>query len=181
MLLPCGLADDRPRNAPTWIYLPCSSSGLVRHGAAASPRPSASCCSSIAISDREFAAAQPRQRALGRHFGRQRRRQPAQHGVADVIAEAIVDRLEAVELDRQDGDLRPRSAAAAAMRAPLSPKPLRLSSPVMPSVDASDSRALLALDALFGFVLEVGIAAPAEQDQRDVEAQGHRRDLAALR
>jgi hypothetical protein len=46
----------------------------------------------------------------------------------------------------------------------------------MPSVAAMIFLALFALDALFGLVLEVGIAPPPEQDQREVEAQGDRGD-----
>ena len=107
MLMPCGLADDMPRKAPTWINLPCSSSGSVT---ARSSR-SASRERFAAVVDRAPATANspPLSRASAaarRALRRQRRRQAAQHRVADVIAVAVVDRLEAVELDRQDRDLR---------------------------------------------------------------------------
>ena len=49
----------------------------------------------------------------------------------------------------------------------------------MPSVEAiSAARASPSLPH-FGLVLQVDVAAPAEQDQRDVERQGDQRDLEA--
>ena len=99
-----------------------------------------------------------------------------QQRVADVIAVAVVDRLEAVELEREDrpaaGRVRPRAGARSS---PRSANPLRLSRPVMPSVEAMIAARALAFGAQLGFVLQVDIAPPAEQDQRDVEGQRDRR------
>ncbi len=49
----------------------------------------------------EFVAAQPRQGVLGAQAGRQACGDFAQQGVADRVAEAVVDRLEVVEVDEQ--------------------------------------------------------------------------------
>ena len=49
----------------------------------------------------EFVAAQPGHEVMGRHRVQQPLRHPLQQGVADVVAEGVVDRLEIVEVDEQ--------------------------------------------------------------------------------
>ena len=108
LIVRCGLADDRPRKAPTWIYLPCSSSGVVTRRSNCFGQRRAL----PALVDRhqhgELAAAQPRERGVGGNVDVDASRQSPQHGIADVIAEAVVDGLEAVELEREDRELRRR-------------------------------------------------------------------------
>ena len=107
----------------------------------------------------------------------QRSRDHPKHTVANVIAVAVVDRLEAVKLERQDDDrcrLPPRVRRSSA---PLVAEPLAIEQSGHAVGRGDLLRARFAFDALFGFMLEVGVAAPTEQDQRDIEGQRHRRDL----
>ena len=103
-----------PTKAPTWTSRPSASIGRVT---ARSSR-SASCSASrepvprYGQGDREFVAGKPRDQVAGPGQLLERRSDHPQHLVADVIAVTVVDRLEAVELQRKDDQLHgPRSPA----------------------------------------------------------------------
>jgi diguanylate cyclase (GGDEF)-like protein len=103
----------------------------------------------------------------------------AQHTIADVIAVTVVHRLEPVELEREDDQrLAGFRGRAAELFAPVS-KTLAVEQ-AGHSIGRCDQRgAGLALFPHLRLMLKVDIAAPAEQDQRDVQGQRYRSDLQA--
>jgi len=109
----------------------------------------------------------------------ERGRDHPQHSVPDIIAMAIVDRLEAVELERKDDQRMAAFRGGAAQLLALVGKALAVEQ-AGHSVRGGDDRGpRFALLAHFGLVLQVDIAPPAEQDERDIERQRDRRDLQA--
>ncbi len=171
-----------PTKAPTWTSRPSASIGRV---IARSSR-SASCSASAKRVARGTARRSRIRRRPGARPGRPAppicssdRGDHPQHLVADIIAVAVVDRLEAVELERQDDQLLPVGRRPAAQLLAAVGEALAVEQ-AGHAVGRGDQRgARLALLAHLGFVLQVDIAAPAEQDQRDVEGQGDQRDLEA--
>ena len=95
-----------------------------------------------------------------------------EQAVAGLIAMLVVDRLEAVDLEGDDGEIViARRGLARHFRGAVGE--------ALAVVEAGDrvgagkhGGALLLLRAHLRFVLEIDVAAPAEQDQRDVQGQG---------
>ena len=81
-------------------------------------------------SDREFVAAQARDdRVAGQAFV-ERRGNGSQEPLAHLIAMLVVDRLEAMHLDRDDDQIVARAAGSEHKPSARSAKPLRLKNPV---------------------------------------------------
>ncbi len=109
----------------------------------------------------------------------QRRRDHPQHCVADVIAVAVVDRLEPIELERENDQRLVFLDRGLAKLLALIGKTLAVEQPGHSISRGDQSGPRLAFLAHLGFMLKVDVAAPAEQDQRDVEGQGDGRHLEA--
>ena len=158
-----------------------SSNGRVIAREQSLRRPARLCAASSSASASAMANSSPLSRAIAASASVPIQRSPgdrAQQLIADFIAVAVVDRLEAVDLDRKDDQLVRRSPPLGRRAAlPRSAKPLRLSRPVWASVAASNAARCLAIGAQLGFLLQVGVAPPAEQDQRDIQRQGGAGDL----
>ena len=97
----------------------------------------------------------------------------AQHIVADLIAVAVVDRLEAVHPQRNDG--QPVAAAGGEVAQLLAAvgEALAVGKAGDGVADGHVRRPFLALQPPFGFVQQIGVAPPAEEDQGDVQRQGN--------
>ena len=103
----------------------------------------------------------------------------SKHAIAYVITVPIVDSLEAVELDRQNDELPPVHFGLKSKILSLVGKALAIQQ-ARHAVRRGDQRgARLSLLAHFRFMLKVDIAAPAEQDERDVQCHGDQQDLEA--
>ncbi len=106
----------------------------------------------------------------------ERRRNALEQPVTGLVAVLVVDRLEAMDLERDDDECSPRSARCAHSSPAASAKPLRLSRPGHRVGRREHGRPPLLLRAQFGLMLQVDVATPTEQDQRDVERQRRARD-----
>ena len=168
-----------PAKAPTWIIFPSISNGRVVTEAA--PRPSFPQLRGHRRHRRlAMANSSPPVRAItapSPAFSRIVPATAAKHRIAGVIAVPVVDRPEAMKLQGNDQDDVPSSTPSpklvGAVREALS---------VQQSGDRIGRRcnrgAALAVEPAFGFMLEIHVSAPAEEDQRDVERQRDRGNLA---
>ena len=121
--------------------------------------------------DRELVAAQARDYRLGPELVGQRAGDALEQAIASLIAVLVVDRLEAIDLERDDGE-------AVTMRRRLGRHFRRAIGETLAIVESrcrvsagKYRRPLLLLGAHLRLVLQVDIAAPAEQDQRHVQRQ----------
>src|SRR6185369_13504926 len=99
----------------------------------------------------------------------QRARDLPQEPVAHVITMLVVDRLEPVDLDRNDDQFFPASAGGLRHRVGVVGKALAVVKTGRGIGARKYGSPALAVSAQLGLMLEVDVAAPSEENQRDVE------------
>ena len=128
-------------------------------------------------SDREFIAAQARDDRIGTKLFVKRCGNGSQEPLAHLIAMLIVDRFEAMHLDRDDDQIVAASAGFRAQALGAVGKTLAVQQSGCRVGNREDRRAALAVGAKLGLVLQIDVAPPAEQDQSDVQRHCGQGDL----
>ena len=119
---------------------------------------------------RQLIARQSRDGNLAIDQRQDRRRQPTKQFVADIEPMAIVDELEAVELDRDHRQRQPFGIGTFGQPRALVGEALAVEQSGHGIGRRHRQRPGIALGALLAFMMQVDVAPPAEQDQRDIEA-----------
>ena len=127
----------------------------------------------------EFITAEPGDDGVSREFLPDAGSDPPQQFVPDVVAVAIVHRLEALHLHGQNGDVTIGIAGFDVQLLQTVSEALAVGEAGEDVRGRHDRGAALSIGPQFGFVLQVDVAAPAEEDQGHVENQGSCRDLHA--
>ena len=121
--------------------------------------------------DGEFVSAHASDDRRGPELRLKRGRDRLEKPFPGFVAMLVVDRLEAVDLEGDDDEIVAAGAAILAqLRSPVG-EPLAVEEARRWIGGGENRRPLLLLGPSLGFVLEVDVAAPAEQDQRDVERE----------